>query len=66
MYSLGCIIYELFTLHQYYADKYIHKDIQEIDATIYDKKWQKLIDSLLADDPNDRLDIGEVFTKYLD
>ena len=64
MYSLGCIIYELFTFHQYNADK-MNNDIQEIDS-VYDPKWQELIDSLLAEDPNDRLDIGEVFTKYLD
>ena len=64
MYSLGCIIYELFTLNQYFVDMVNH-DIQEIDS-VYEPKWQELIDSLLAEDPKDRLDIGEVFTKYLD
>ena len=66
MYSLGCIIYELFNLyHQYYDDKK-HDDIQEIDETIYDKKWQKLIDKLLDTNPEKRLNINEVFTEYLD
>ena len=62
MYSLGCIIYELFTLNQYYFDKMIN-EIKEIESN--DPKWQKIIDSLLDDDPNKRPNIDEVF-KYLE
>ena len=65
MYSLGCIIYELFTLNQYFTDM-INHDIKEIDLDCYDRKWQKLIDKLLDTNPEKRLNINEVFTEYLD
>ena len=64
MYSLGCIIYELFTLNQYFTDK-MNNDIQEIDS-VYNSKWQKLINKLLDTNPEKRLNINEVFTEYLD
>ena len=38
MYSLGCIIYELFNLSKYYDDNLIH-EIKKIKSSIYNKKW---------------------------
>ena len=64
MYALGCIIYELFTLKIYYLNEEFN-DIQEIDS-VYDPKWQELIDKLLDTNPEKRLNINEVFTEYLD
>ena len=58
MYSLGCIIYELFTLNEYHTDK-LSNDIKLID-NIYDPNWQKLLDSLLIVDINKRFDINQV------
>ena len=58
MYSLGCIIYELFTLNEYHTDK-LSDDIKLID-NIYDPNWQKLLDSLLIVDINKRFDINQV------
>ena len=59
IWSLGCIIYELFTLNTYYNDK-IMNDIKKIDSDIYNYKWQELIDSLLEPDYTKRLDINQV------
>ena len=59
IWSLGCIIYELFTLNIYYNDKMMN-DIKKINTDIYNYKWQKLIDSLLQVDYTKRLDIGQV------
>jgi NIMA (never in mitosis gene a)-related kinase len=39
MWSLGCIIYELFHLNNYYEDKFFG-EIKIIDSTIYNNKWQ--------------------------
>ena len=49
IWSLGCIIYELFTLNIYTKDKFMN-EIKEINSDIYNNKWQKLIDSLLQID----------------
>ena len=38
MYSLGCIIYELFNLKKYYDDIF-DKEIKKIDTDIYNNKW---------------------------
>jgi len=46
IWSLGCIIYELFNLHIYYIDKFRNK-IKKIDKDIYDYKWQELLDLIL-------------------
>ena len=51
IYSLGCIIYELFNLSIYYKD-IIRREIKKIDSDIYNNKWQKLIDSLLEPEYN--------------
>ena len=45
MWSLGCIIYELFNLNIYYKDL-IWRKIRKINSDIYNNKWQNLIDSL--------------------
>ena len=60
MYSLGCIIYELFNLRKYYNDNLMN-EIKKIDSNIYDNKWQEIIDSLLKGNYNDRMDINEVY-----
>ena len=59
IYSLGCVIYELFTLNEYYLDKYIYK--KEIDLEIYNQKWQEIIKLLLKDDYHKRPSIEEAF-----
>ena len=60
IYSLGCIIYELFTLNEYYKDKHYEEKECKIDVQIYDSKWQELIDSLLKKEPDDRPDIETI------
>ena len=57
MYSLGCIIYELFTLNEYHTDK-LSDDIKSID-NMYDSNWQKILNSLLIVDTNKRFDINQ-------
>ena len=64
IYSLGCIIYELFNLNIYYKDA-IQRKIRKIDPDIYNNKWQNLIDSLLEPDCEKRLDIDHVI-KFLE
>ena len=54
MYSLGCIIYELFTLNEYYIDKTIEEKECKIDIKIYNPKYQNLIDLLLRKDYHER------------
>ena len=61
IYSLGCIIYELFTLNPYYDDK-IRKKNTKIDLDKYKKKWQDLIDNLLQDDYDKRPTPGEIIS----
>ena len=60
MYSLGCIIYELFHLSKYYDDKE-DEEVKKIDYNIYNKKWQEIINSLLQKDYNKRMNINEVY-----
>ena len=59
MYSLGCILYELFTLNKYYDDIF-RKEVKIIDCNIYNKKWQEIINSLLQTDYRKRMDINQV------
>ena len=61
IYALGCIIYELFTLDKYYIDKFIKEKNCKIDTSIYNIRWQKLIDSLLEKDFNKRPNIEEIY-----
>ena len=60
MYSLGCIIYELFHLSKYYDDK-DYEEVKKIDSNIYDKKWQEIINSLLQTDYKKRMNINQVY-----
>ena len=60
IYSLGCIIYELFTLKEYYIDKKCDNKDGKININIYNKKWQNLIDLLLKNNYNDRPNIEEI------
>ena len=62
IYSLGCIIYELFTLNEYYIDKTIDQKECKINNDIYDKGWQNIIDSLLKKDYKERPIIKDVYT----
>ena len=64
IYSLGCIIYELFNLNIYSKDKSFD-EIRKINSDIYNNKWQKLIDSLLQPDYKKRFDINQVI-KFLE
>ena len=59
MYSLGCIIYELFHLSKYYDDKE-YNQIKKLDCNIYNYRWQEIINSLLQTDYNKRMNINEV------
>ena len=59
IYSLGCIIYELFTLNEYYIDKFEGKECK-INTDIYNKKYQELIDLLLKKDYHERPNIEEI------
>ena len=53
IWSLGCIIYELFHLSTHFLDNMM-QDIKQIDNQIYNQKWQDLIDSILQIDYNNR------------
>ena len=59
LWSLGCIIYELFNLSIYFKDKFLDR-IKKIDPDLYNYKWQGLIDSLLEKEYTKRLDINQV------
>jgi len=59
IYSLGCIIYELFTLNEYYIDKLDDKDCK-INTEIYNSKYQELIELLLKKDYHERPNIEEI------
>ena len=60
IYSLGCIIYELLTLNEYYTDKKIQKECK-INEEIYNNKWQELINLLIKKDHHERPDIEKVY-----
>ena len=60
IWSLGCIIYELFHLRIYYKDKLMN-DIQKINKDIYNYKYQKLLDLILQLDYNKRIDINKIY-----
>ena len=62
IYALGCVLYELFTLRNYYDDDR-WKKIEKINLEFYDEKWQKLIDSMLAIKYHERPSIEEVLSK---
>ena len=60
MYSLGCIIYELFNLNIYFNDNIRH-EVKKINLNLYNKKWQEIINSLLIIDFNKRMNINQVY-----
>ena len=64
IYSLGCIMYELFTTKEYYEDKMDEKDCK-IDTNIYNKKWQEIIDLSLKKDYHERPFIEELYNEYI-
>ena len=66
IYSLGCIIYELLTLNEYYIDTVIDKKDGKININIYNPKWQKLIDLLLQKDYNKRPNIDTIYNYIKD
>jgi len=66
IYALGCIIYELLTLNEYYIDKRIDEKDCKIDANLYNPKWQELIDLLLKKDYHERPDIEEIYNMIKD
>ena len=60
IYSLGCIIYELFTLNEYYNDNnsddtFIGIKELKINNKKYNPKWQELVDLLLK--LGDKIDV---------
>ena len=59
IYALGCIIYELITLQNYYKDKTYEK-IKKVDLNCFNPKWQELIDLLVNIDYQKRPNIEEV------
>ena len=61
IYSLGCLIYELFTLNEYYIDSKIEGKNVQINLEIYDQKWQDLINLLLNQDYHKRPNIEDVY-----
>ena len=68
IWSLGCILYELFTLDYCFdctnifgAMKNItNSNHGEIDTNIYSIEWQNIIDLLLKDNSDERPEIDEV------
>ena len=64
IYSLGCIMYELFTLNEYYIDKIIDEKEGRINY-IYEQKYQDLIDSCLSKQSKNRLEIRKIIDKLL-
>ena len=61
IYSLGCIIYELFTLNEYYIDKKVCNGDGKINLDLYDKKWQDLIDLTLKYNYEERPTIEKIY-----
>ena len=62
IYALGCIIYELLTLNEYYIDKLDEKSCK-INTDIYNFKWQELLDILLQKNPITRPNIHQINEK---
>ena len=61
IYSLGCIIYELFNKSRYHDDKlYRDEGLKKINTDIYNSKWQDLIDLLVKSKSSERPDINKV------
>ena len=63
IYSLGCIMYELFTLNEYRREKIIDKNDIKINIDLYNSKYQELIDLLLKKEYHERPNTEEVINK---
>ena len=63
IYSLGCIIYELFHFTKYHNAK-ISDNIRILNKDEHNPKWQELIDLMLKPDPIERPDINQII-KYI-
>ena len=61
IYSLGWVIYELFTLNEYYLDSKVYKKDCKINTDIYNPKWQELFDLLRKNDYHERPDIEKIY-----
>ena len=69
IWSLGCLIYELFTLNKCFdsptllgiANKIINRQHEKIDTKIYNSEWQNFIDLLLKKNYEERPDINQVY-----
>jgi NIMA (never in mitosis gene a)-related kinase len=67
MYSLGCIMYELFHLRTFYYDKMDDdEEVRKIDPDIYNEKWEDLIVSLLKTKSYKRFDINQTIKYIID
>ena len=64
IYSLGCILYELCTLNEYYTDKYFSDKELKINIEKYNKKWQDMLYLLVREHPNNRPDIEEICKNF--
>ena len=65
IYSLGCLMYELFHLNTYFDDKMNDgEEVRKIDPDIYNEKWEDLIVSLLNTKSDKRPDINQTI-KYI-
>ena len=62
IYALGCTIYELINFRNYFVDKMCNK-IQKVNLEFYDKKRQKLINSMLAIEYHERPSIDDILNK---
>ena len=58
IYALGCIIYDLLTINEYYNVK---NENPTINTDIYNPKWQNIIDSTLNNDYNKRPNVEEIY-----
>ena len=65
IYSLGCIMYELFTTNEYFLDKSIDGKDCKINIDIYNKKWQEIIDLVLKKDYHERPLIEALYNNYI-
>ena len=60
IYALGCIIYELVTVNEYYIDVIIDQKDGKINTNIYHPNWQDFIELLLKRNYHERPSIEEV------
>ena len=74
IWSLGCLIYELFTLNKCFdsptslgiTNKIINCELEKIDTKIYNSEWQNFIDLLLKKNYEERPDINQVYALLIE